>query len=57
LARRGAVLAAALATVVASLLVYRTRRRRARQLAQSTATERWEGEGGAIRPAGDAGYG
>ena len=56
-ARRGVVLAAALAAVAASLAVYRTRRRRARKLAQRSATERWESEGGATVSVGDTRYG
>jgi hypothetical protein len=57
LVRRSVILAAALAAVAASLVVYRTQRRRARKLAQSTATARWESEGGATAPVGDTDYG
>ena len=55
--RRAVVLAAAVAAVATSLAVYRTRRRRARKLAQKCATDRWESEGGATLPVGDTGYG
>ena len=53
--RRTVVLAVTLVAVAASVALYRTRRRRARKLSQSSANERWEGEGGAILP-GDIGY-
>ena len=55
LARRGLILAAALAVVAASLVVHRRRLQRARKLSQSAATARWESEGGATVPAGETG--
>lgn len=55
LARRGLILAAALAVVAASWVVYRRRLQRARNLSQSAATARWESEGGATAPAGETG--
>lgn len=57
MSRRVVVFAAALATVAASFILYRTRRWRSRKTPQRFATERWEGEGGATLPAGDTGYG
>ena len=55
LARRGLILAAALALVAASVVVYRRRLQRARNLSQSAATARWESEGGATVAAGETG--
>ena len=55
LTRRGLVLATALVVVAASLVVYRRRLRRARNLSRSAATERWESEGGATAAAGETG--
>jgi hypothetical protein len=55
LARRGPILAAALAVVAASLVVYRRRLQRARHLSQSAATARWRAKAVRLTPAGETG--